>query len=110
MSHTGTLAASSARTTSGTSSSLGVAGQTLALQVVVTAASGTTPSMALSVQWSNDGSTWSAADPIDSMTALTAVGSAVKAFSAKAAYARVSWAITGTTPSFTFSISGYTGG
>ena len=110
MPSTGTLAASAARTTSGNSNSIGVAGQTLALQVVVTAASGTSPSLALSVQWSNNGSTWSAADPVDSMTALTAVGSAVKAFSAKAAYARVSWAITGTTPSFTFSISGYSGG
>ncbi len=74
------------------------------LLVNVTAVSGTTPSMALTVEWSNDGSVWYKSDPPDAFTAITAVGTAVKQFVAKAHQFRVVWALTGTTPSFTFAV------
>lgn len=98
---------SAARTTtgnSGTSTALLPANvETVAILVNVTAASGTTPSMTLAVQWSNDGIAWAAADPPDTFTAMTAAGVVVKNFTVRAALLRLAWTITGTTPSFTFS-------
>lgn len=94
-----------ARTTNGNSGSFKPPGNAGALNVAinVTAASGTTPSMTVTTQWSNDGLIWFDADPVDAFTALTAVKGVVKQFPVKGAYARLVWAITGTTPSFTFS-------
>lgn len=72
----------------------------------VTAVSGTTPSMTLSMQWSDDsGTTWFNADPADAFTAITATGQVVKQFTIKAPAFRVKWTITGTTPSFTFALN-----
>lgn len=95
---------SSARTTNGNSGAFKLPGNAAALNVAVnvTAVSGTTPSMTVSVQWSNDGSTWYDGDPVDALTALTAVKAAAKQFPAKGQYARLVWAITGSTPSLTF--------
>lgn len=74
----------------------------------VTAVSGTTPSMTLSLQWSHDGgTTWADADPVDGFTAITATGPKVKDFAVKAPHVRLAWAITGTTPSFTFDARSY---
>ena len=78
-------------------------GDELAVMLDVTAVSGTTPSMTVSVQWSNDGSTWFTADPADAFTAITAATKVTKSFTIKGLYARLNYAITGTTPSFTFS-------
>jgi hypothetical protein len=74
----------------------------------VSAASGTTPSLVLSVEWSFDGATFVAADPADALAALAAAGGAVKLVKVKAPQMRVRWTITGTTPSFTFSVDTYT--
>jgi transcription elongation factor len=98
---------SAARTTNGNSGQLTPAGdgETLALHVSITAASGGTPSLALSVEWSNDGSNWATPDgTADTFTAFTATAQKVKTFERKAKFYRIVWAITGTTPSFTFSI------
>lgn len=102
-----TIVASAARTTSGNSGQLepGADGETVCLHVGVTAASGTTPSLALSVEWSNDGTNWATPETADTFTAITAAVQRVKTFERKAMFYRVVWAITGTTPSFTFSIS-----
>lgn len=78
-------------------------GDDLAVMIDATAVSGTSPSMTVSVQWSNDGTTWFTADPADAFTALTAAGKVVKSFTVKGLYARLNYAISGTTPSFTFS-------
>lgn len=98
-----TVEASSAKTTAGTSSAFLVPANQVSVAVAVSAISGT-PSLAVSVEWSNDGTTWYTADPADTMTAITGVGNKVKTFAAKARYARAAWAITGTTPSLTFSV------
>jgi hypothetical protein len=97
--------ASAARTTNGSSAVVAVPANVdnLAFLVNCTASSGTTPNLAIAVQWSNDGTTWAAGDPADGFTALTTTGVVVKAFAVKASQARLSWTITGTTPSFTFS-------
>lgn len=105
-----TVVASAARTVTGNSAALAVApalGQ-LVLGVNVTAASGTTPSMTLSVEWSHDGgATWSQADPADTFTAITAAAVKVKSFAVKSDVYRIVWTITGTTPSFTFAMTQY---
>jgi hypothetical protein len=100
---------SAARTTSGNSGMLdpGELGETLVLLVNVTAASGTTPSLALSVEWGHDGTDWFVPETADTFTAITAAIKRVKTFERKGPLYRVVWAITGTTPSFTFSIHEY---
>lgn len=108
------VVASAARTTTGTSAALvasGPSGPTtarrLSLLADVTAVSGTTPSLTLSVEWSHDGTAFAAADPADTFTAITAAGRAVKKFDVKGPHYRVVWTISGTTPSFTFAVSAY---
>ncbi len=106
------VVASAARTTSGNSGALTVGGpvafgapDTIALLLNVSAVSGTSPSMSVSVEWSMDGTNWAVGDPADAFTAaFTAAGARVRLFDVKAAAYRVVWAITGTTPSFTFTV------
>lgn len=97
-------APSAARTTNGSSGALVVNGRnTLRLTLSVTASSGTTPNLAVTVETSGDGTTWYSAG---TFAAKTANGTERKAFSGLDRFARVSWVITGTTPSFTFSVAG----
>lgn len=74
----------------------------LSVLLDVTAVSGTSPSMTVNVEWSHDGVTWFAADPVDAFTAITAAGKKVKQFAVKGLYGRLNCTISGTTPSFTF--------
>lgn len=105
-----TPVASAARTTSGNSGSLDADEKVLNLLVNVSAVSGTSPSMALSILWSNNGTDFHDADgTADTFAAITAASKKVKQFTVKGAYYRIDWAITGTTPSFTFSVSALTG-
>jgi hypothetical protein len=101
-----TFVPSAARTTSGNSGPLGLSDTpTVDLEVVTSAVSGTTPSLALSVLWSDDGVNFGAPDGGgDTFTAITAAGSAVKQVAVKGLYMQIVWTITGTTPSFTFSV------
>ena len=101
---TTTVHASAARTATGQTSGFTVgSGEWLAVAVDVTAVSGTTPSMTVNVEWSNDGTTWFVGDTADAFTAITAARKAVKRFEVKGLQFRLNYAITGTTPSFTFS-------
>lgn len=77
--------------------------QTLRLTLDVTAASGTTPSLTVTLQTSSDGATWVA---VAAFAAATTVGTQRKAFSGLDRYARCVWTISGTTPSLTFSVTG----
>lgn len=105
------VAASAARTATGSSGALPVMDMdpsglsTLAIGLNVTAVSGTSPSLTLSVEWSFDGVNFLKGDPVDAFTAVTAVGGAAKSFTPKGMAYRVTWTITGTTPSFTFDVS-----
>ena len=103
------VVASAARTTTGQSAALQCGGvPAIALLVATTAASGTTPSMTISIEWSPDGgTTWCAADGADSFTAITTTTNLAKRFQCKSNTYRVVWTITGTTPSFTFSVREY---
>jgi hypothetical protein len=97
--------ASAARTTSSNSTALRVdsAADNINVAVFVTAASGT-PSMILSVEWSNDGINFAAVETPDAFTAITGTGNKVKSFPVRGLFARIVWVITGGTPSLTFSV------
>lgn len=76
----------------------------ISLQIVASAVSGTTPSVTFSLQWSDDGVNWTPASPADAFAAITAAGSAVSRFTVKAQMFRLAWAVSGTTPSVTTSV------
>jgi hypothetical protein len=100
-----TLAASAARTATGTGSAveMGDSG-ILRLTLDITAASGTTPTLDVAIQTSQDGSTgWTT---VASFAQQTGVATVRKVFAGFDRYARASWTIAGTTPSFTFSCVG----
>ncbi len=104
------VVASAARTTTGTSSAITLdgLGEDVSLAVDVTAASGTTPTLDMTIEWSHDGgTTWMTADPPDAFTQITAAAKKTKVFAAKAPTYRVRWTIAGTTPSFTFQVRDY---
>lgn len=102
--------ASSTQTTSGTGAAvdLGVSAAPNALHQLaldVSAVSGTGASMVVTVETSRDQVTWAA---VDAYPAVTATGSTPRSFVGLQRYVRAKWALTGTTPSFTFSLSGET--
>lgn len=98
------LVPSGTRTTAGSGGTVATgSADTVRLTLAVTAASGTTPSTTVSVQHSSDGTTWTT---VGSFTAATGVTSERKTFGALDRYVRASWTMTGTTPSFTFSVLG----
>lgn len=69
----------------------------------VTAASGTTPTLDVTLQTSADNSTWRT---LGTFTQKTTTGSERKSFAGCDRYVRATSVIAGTTPSFTFSIAG----
>ena len=105
------VAPSAARTTSGDSGYFQTPqGSGLSVMVNVSAVSGTTPSMLLTVEWTNDGVNFAKGDPADTFTAITTVGNRVARFIQKGIGFRVVWTLTGTTPSLTFSVTADTDG
>lgn len=101
------LVASAARTTSSDSGVLtGYADRTwLRVALVVTAASGTGPSMTVTLEDTLDGTNWFTIGSFAAKTAAaTEVINITQPFTDQI---RVKWAITGTTPSFTFSVQAY---
>ena len=81
-----------------------VIGDSLAVIINVTAISGTSPSATFSVQWSNDAVNWADASPADAFTPITGIGLADQRFPCKGGFYRLSWQISGTTPSITTTI------
>lgn len=94
-------------TGNGTVTGLGnVQDSQITLLFSATAVSGTTPSLTLSVEWSPDGGvTWFPAETPDAFTAITAVGNRCKTFTVKSPQFRLAWLVSGTTPSFTFTVT-----
>lgn len=101
--------ASAARTSNGNSGAIsGETGDFIGIQVDVTAASGTAPTLLIGLQWSMDGVAWAVTDPTaEVFTSITGTTSLVRNFSVKAPQYRVIYTIAGTTPSFTFSVSSW---
>lgn len=84
-----------------------VAGAGMAAEVLVTvhvtAASGTTPTLDVSLEESSDGANWTAV-PGSAATQITAVGHRVAAANPTKSFVRVTSTVGGTTPSFTYSV------
>lgn len=72
------------------------------LALVVTAASGTSPTLNVTIEGSDDGTNWYT---LGTFAQLTAAGTERKAF-LTARYVRSRSTIAGTTPSFTYSVAG----
>lgn len=103
-----TLLASTALTASGNTAGMDVGGfGTLRCQVQVSAASGTTPSLTVTVQTSHDNGVtdaWRTAGA--AFGAITAAGNSPWQVFAVDRYVRVSYAVSGTTPSLTTAVVG----
>jgi hypothetical protein len=104
-----TIVGSAARTASGNSGALAAfGGEYLNLGVHVTAVSGTTPSMTLTLRWSHDGVNFGDPDSgPQTFAAITAAKETYQRVNVLAPFLRIDWAITGTTPSFTFSVTAF---
>jgi hypothetical protein len=99
-----TLAASAARTASGNGTAVDTReSSTLRLLLDVTAASGTGPTLTVTIEQSSDGSTWR---DHSSFAQATGVTSERKTFGGVDRWVRAKWTLGGTTPSFTFSVVG----
>jgi crotonobetainyl-CoA:carnitine CoA-transferase CaiB-like acyl-CoA transferase len=99
------LLASAARTTTGVGTGIYVPQYDMAvLTLVISAVSGTTPNLTVSIDTSPDNSTWTAIAAFAAQTTTTA--GVRKIFSGVDNWIRASWTITGTTPSFTFTVTG----
>lgn len=111
------LVASGVRTTSGNSGLIGGYGPiaNLRVQLNVTAASGTTPSLTVVLEDSvDDGANW---NTVDTFAAKTTTGREVRDIGTHTAAPklfgdtiRISWTISGTTPSFTFEVRAFAQG
>jgi len=104
------VVASAARTTTGNSGALPSdysAAKTIRAQLNVSAVSGTTPNLVCLIEDSLDGGvTWNTVGTFAAKTAVSReVINVTIPFSGKL---RVSWTITGTTPSFTFAVDWFT--
>lgn len=86
--------------TGGPSAAAGTATSVL-LTVHCTAASGTTPTLDVSLEESADGSNWTAITG-SGITQMTAAGNHVAAAAVSKNYVRVTSTVGGTTPSFTY--------
>lgn len=79
----------------------------MAVQISISAVSGTLPSASFKLQWSFDNIAWSDANPGDVIGTATAPVTAVQRFNVKAPYWRLVATITGTNPSFTCTANAY---
>lgn len=100
-----TVVSSAARTTAGSQTFDSGTSTALRVQVNVSAASGTTPQLTVFVEDTLDGTNW---NTVDTFPAVGVTGNTVRNITTVFTNScRVRWTITGTTPSFTFSVDVY---
>jgi hypothetical protein len=100
-----TLHASAARTASGSGTGVELGDRSgIRLDLAVTAASGTKPSLQVDLETSSDNATWR---PVGGFTALASTGTQRMSLGGLDRFVRAVWTISGSgSPSFTFSVSG----
>lgn len=76
---------------------------TLRLTLTVTAASGTSPTLDVSIETSHDGTTWRS---LGAFAQKTTVVTERKSFTGADRFVRATYTIGGTTPSLTFAVTG----
>jgi hypothetical protein len=102
-----TLKSSGATTATGTTTPVEVDGGTLRVKLDVTAASGTSPTMTVTLQTSSDNNVSDSWRTLGSaLTQATGVTSQYVSFGGVDRFVRASYVIGGTTPSFTWSLVG----
>jgi hypothetical protein len=100
--HQAFLATSAARTTTGNSAGVAANEKGQVAKLDVNARSGTTPQLTVTIDESPNGSTgWVTRH---TFAVMTNTGSQVMQLPRVGPFARASWTISGTTPSFTFSV------
>lgn len=99
-----TALASAARTVSGTADLGALPGDFVEMNIyiAVTAVAGTSPSMTVTYQCSHDGTTWF--DHTSGAAITAAANQVIKIPANLGKYGRLSYAISGTSPSLTFSV------
>lgn len=103
---------SGAQTTSGASGALWTGGciTGIVIEVRVTAASGTTPTLDLFLEDTFDGTNWNQVVAVNA-SPITTTGATVKRINLRDTPVtdnlRVSWTVGGTTPSFTFTVNAF---
>jgi hypothetical protein len=105
-----TVANNAAITTSGNSSGVvvqpvGNVGGAVSCHVAVTAVSGSSPTLTVSLQWSQNNSTWINANADETLPAITTAGVSLLTVPSRAAFVRAAWTVGGSTPSFTAAIA-----
>ena len=105
-----TVASNAVITTSGNSSGVlvqpvGNVGGPVSCHLAVTAVSGSSPTLTVSLQWSQNNSTWITATTDETFATVTAAGAALLTVPSRALYVRAAWTVTGGTPSFTAAIA-----
>jgi len=102
-----TLKSSGVTTTTGTTTAVEVDGATIRLKFDVTAASGTSPTLNVTLQTSSDNGVSDSWRTLGSaLTQATGVTSQYVSFGGVDRFVRASYTIGGTTPSFTWSLIG----
>jgi hypothetical protein len=96
------LVAAQTASGNGASQDMGAKGSAR-LTLDVTAASGTTPTLDVTLQTSEDALTWRT---LGTFAQKTIVSAERKSFGGADRYVRALWVIAGTTPSFTFTVRG----
>lgn len=102
-----TVITAAGNTATATVQPVGNVGSPVLVHIGVSAVSGTSPTWAPVVQFSNDGTTWLAANADETIPAITTTGVTVwRVAQSRATFVRVSWPLPGgTTPSFTANIA-----
>jgi len=102
-----TVVTAAGNTATATVQPVGNVGGAVSVHIGVDVVSGTSPTWAPVVQFSNDGTTWLAANVDETIPVISATGVTVwRVAQSRGAFARVSWPLPGgTTPSFTATIA-----
>jgi len=105
-----TVANNSVLTTSGNSAGVAVqpvgnVGGPVSCHVAVTAVSGSSPTLGVSLQWSQNNSSWITANADETFAPITSTGAVLLTVPSRAAFVRAAWTVGGGTPSFTAAIA-----
>lgn len=84
---------------------VGNVGGAVSCHVAVTAVSGSSPTLVVSLQWSPNNSTWINANTDETFATITTATAALLTVPSRAAYVRAAWTVAGSTPSFTTAIA-----
>lgn len=83
----------------------GNVGGPVSCQVAVTAVSGSSPTLVVSLQWSWNNSTWINANTDETFATVTSPTAALLTVPSRGLYVRAAWTVAGSSPSFTTALA-----